>query len=223
MRPEHSSKFVEMVEPFVEFLDFVGWGKEGKRQHYQSENFLSWLEAVDGVIKGKKCAFSNLKGVRGTADVGPCGNDFSDFLQGWPSQLEFIDVNLPYVCSPIIRQMNEIILRNRLKLRSVAIKIFGRLNDDDVGQTPFWPYDPLDIQVDLSPLKNLQHLTLSLVDGVAPPWCPQTWPQRLWDIYKLRQLLMVLVKTLQNLEIPETKIIEQNQIVANDTCFCFLG
>lgn len=177
-----------MVERFLEFLDLSGWGKEGARKYYESEDVGNWISAVNGALDVKKNAFPCLRGFKGEST-----DDFlSDLIHRLSHPLEFINLRLPYVASSFIRDFNKLLVKNKEALRSLSIQIYGNRNDLSVVQNPpHYPFDPLDVQVDLYPLVKLQHLTLSLVDGATPPWHPQRWPQRLWDIYKLRQLLMV--------------------------------
>lgn len=177
-----------MVEPFVEFFDFSGWAKGEKRGFYDSETVCSWMPSVNAVIQHKTNAFPHLKGMKASCEM--YEYHLNDIFQDWSGQFEVIDIRLPYVSSTAINQLNQVLSRNKVALQSAAIKIYGVINDDCVGEIPpHWPYDDLDVQLDFYSLVNLQHLTLSLVDYCTPPYLPQKFPQRLWDIYKLRQVL----------------------------------
>lgn len=133
----------------------------------------NWDLGLNDILKYNKKAFHCLRGVRGTSD----GGFLMEFFHGLDKPLEFIDLHFSFVASPILREMNEVLVRNRGALRSVSIAIDDILDDD-----------PMDVQVDLYPFTKLEHLALSLT------WFGKKLPPGLWDVYKLRGMLMVSKK-----------------------------
>lgn len=201
MYPEEIRKLVRLVEPFLEFFDFVGWGKEEPRRYYETEDVFSWMTGLNAVIATKKNGFPFLKGVKGSCQC----TSLLDFLPDWPRfrHLEVIDIDLPYVSTTNILELNKILSKNKGGLKRVAISIYGTLNDECVGENPpYWPFDGLNVAVNLGPCTGLTHLSLSIADGCTPPppRPAQGWPQKLWNIYNLKEILMVNTQRVEKLE-----------------------